>query len=63
MANLPITVRVTTPLPVSVRDLPKFEKAVQAMAGTLGIKSADVLFDFDAAATGQYSVTFEGKLR
>ncbi len=26
MANLPVTVRISTPLPVSVRDLPKLER-------------------------------------
>lgn len=26
MANLPVTVRISTPRPVSVRDIPKLEK-------------------------------------
>ena len=38
MANLPITVRVSTPLPVSVRDLPKLERLAVAAAGVHGVK-------------------------
>ena len=36
MANLPVTVRVCTPLPVSVRDLPKLENLANAIAATAG---------------------------
>lgn len=37
MANLPVTVRISTPLPVSVRDLPKLERIAQQAAYAVGV--------------------------
>lgn len=37
MANLPVTVRISTPLPVSTRDFPKLEKLACAVAAALGV--------------------------
>ena len=37
MANLPVTVRISTPLPVSVRDLPKLERLATTAAQQHGV--------------------------
>lgn len=42
MANLPVTIRISTPLPVSVRDLPKLEKLANKAAEAHGVQPKEI---------------------
>ena len=40
MANLPVTITITTPAPVSSRDLPKLDRIVTAAIAAAGGKAS-----------------------